>query len=685
MERDLLKEAVVKLANRCDYANSHDAQGFNAADTVFGHSLAAQDRWSPKQARAAWKMVKKYHAQLASLGINYNEIPEPPDPATLPAIDWRVTDDKPARPKVPNTIEFDGRNFVIKFEYDSALVAKVKEIPGRRWDSVKKCWTVSPKQDMVQALSSFAKDNGFSIDKASGNKLEEIDSHARELSRTAEWAKEASRATDAEIEVRGLGGTLRPFQKAGVAYASRQKRCFIADEMGLGKTIQALATLQHLDSFPALIIVPASVKLNWAREVEKWLPGKSVVVLNGSNGTFDTSHDIVIINYDILTKHCESLKRRHFKALIMDESTYCKNPKTIRAKTVKELSKTITVILALTGTPILNRPQELISQLEILDRLDDMGGFWTFAKRYCDAKRGQWGWDMSGSSNLGELNDKLRSICYIRRIKSEVLKELPPVQHATIPMTIDNWEEYNGAENDLVSWLHEKKRCDEKVLKIVAKIAEENPGMSKQKRQEILEQTVEYAVWKAMRGETFVRIGALKQIAAKGKIESVKSWVSDFMESDQKLIIFAHHIEIQKSLLKEFPGSARLFGEDSPVIRQQNIDRFQNNPSCRIIVCSLIAGGIGVTLTAASNVAFVEFGWNPGTMDQAKDRAHRIGQEHKVTAWWLIADGTIDNDIVDLIAKKREVVDAATDGSLSQEDDESVMNGVIDRLLRKGD
>jgi len=167
---------------------------------------------------------------------------------------------------------------------------------------------------------------------------------------------------------------------------------------------------------------------------------------------------------------------------------------------------------------------------------------------------------------------------------------------------------------------------------------------------------------KAAQAEHLVRITALKQLAARGKMEGVKEWVENFLESGEKLVVFAHHREIQELIADTFPGSAIIHGDDDVETRQANVDRFQTDPDCKLIVCSLKAGGVGITLTAASNVAFVEQGWNPADMEQAEDRCHRIGQKSSVNIWNFIAPETIDVEIADLIAAKKLVVDAATEG-----------------------
>jgi SNF2 family DNA or RNA helicase len=282
--------------------------------------------------------------------------------------------------------------------------------------------------DNLKALLRFAEQFDFDVNDSARERVEQRISDAVE-------AVHASHAADADIHVAGLAGELLPFQKAAVAYSVRAHRVLIGDEMGLGKTVEALAIIKAANAFPALVVCPATLKLNWRREAEKWLPIKRVAVLGGQNGT--TEGDIVIINYDVLGRFAAKLKTRGFKGIIFDESHYAKNHKAQRTAHCKQLASGIPVRLCLTGTPVLNRPAELISQLQLLDRLDDLGGFWNFAERYCDAHKNRWGWDFSGASNLDELNERLRATCYIRRTKAEVLPELPAKRRCIVPVEID--------------------------------------------------------------------------------------------------------------------------------------------------------------------------------------------------------------------------------------------------------
>lgn len=648
---NLLEKAVQTLAGVCDGAVAIDGQGFNRFDAPFGRSLAESEEWTAKQRRAAWQMLGKYRDQLATAGIKYSEIEEPPVLEQVAPAAKRVSIDK------------EGKTFMVFFGYDAALVPAVKQLPQRKFVStVPKHWTVPATASTVGSVFAFAQEYGFEITGPARDKMAELtEAYANNV--------EASRAEAADLEVTGLGGELYPFQKAGVAYAVSAKRCFLADSMGLGKTIEALATIQALNAYPALVVCPASLKLNWEREAQKWLPGRSVKVLNGGKDQ-DYAADIVVLNYDILKKHSEGLKDIGFKSIILDESHYLKNYQAARTKACKELVKGIDVRLCLTGTPVLNRPQELLSQLGILGKLEDLGGFWPFAKRYCGAYRGRFGWDMSRSAHLDELNEKLRASCFLRRKKEDVLKELPAKRRAEVPVALSNQAEYNRAERETITWLGEQAAQDEAFLTSIAHLSEEDQKAAKHAR-------ADSAVVKAAKAEQLVRIEALKQVSARGKLKAIEEWVESFLETGEKLVLFAHHKEIVESLAEKF-GADSITGSTPVKDRQAAVDRFQEDPESRLLVANIQAGGVGITLTAASNVVFAELAWTPAAHEQAEDRLHRIGQQDSVTAWYFLGRGTIDEEIAALIEKKRAVVDAATEGGATAKE-----TGILTALIEK--
>ena len=452
-----------------------------------------------------------------------------------------------------------------------------------------------------------------------------------------------SAATDAEVGdwlPSTLGGELKPFQRAGVQYLLRQRRSFLADEQGLGKTIEALAAIEADGAYPAIVVCPASLKLNWMREIERWLPARSAQMLDGTRGPVAPS-DLTVVNYDIVPGRVEPLAALAPRSVVLDESHYCKNPRAKRTQAAQRLCAAVPregMVLALTGTPVMNRPPELISQLRILGRLGEFGSGAQFGERF------------RGPDAHQRLHWHLRARCFARRLKEDVLPQLPAKTRAVVPVSLDNEPEYRLAEEDLIAWLRTQPH-DLRVLE--AKVAA------------------------ALRAERLVRLNALKLLAARGKLPSALHWIHDFLSSGEPLVVFARHREIQHAVLERFPDALHVLGQDSRRARDQAVQAFQaaTGQTGQLIVCSIEVAGQGITLTRASNVAFLELDWTPAKHDQAEDRCHRLGQHGAVNVTYLLAADTVDETIATLLERKRAVIGAVTDGRPEDE------GGVVDALV----
>ena len=438
-----------------------------------------------------------------------------------------------------------------------------------------------------------------------------------------------------------LGGELRPFQRAGVAYVLGARRTFLADEQGLGKTVQALAALEEDGAFPAIVVCPASLKLNWERESQHWLPHRSVAVVSGT-GTVAPPAEITIVNYDIVHAHRVRLALRKPRALVLDESHYVKNPRAKRTQAVRRLAESLgpdALRVALTGTPVMNHAEELIAQLRILGRLEDFGSGARFARRF------------QGIGAEERIHWHLRRSCFVRRAKADVLPQLPAKRQVAVPVALDNERDYRLAEEDVIAWLRE---------------------------QPLDLRELESKVAAALRAERLAQLNALRRLASRGKGGAAMGWIEDFLASDEPLVVFAGHREIQDRLVERFPDALHILGRDSIGAREAAVQGFQAG-AAQLLVCATRVAGQGITLTRASNVAFLDLEWTPAMHDQAEDRCHRIGQHDAVTAWYLLAARTIDETMLELIERKRRVVDAVTDGRSQTE--EAVVDGVI-RALR---
>ncbi len=455
-----------------------------------------------------------------------------------------------------------------------------------------------------------------------------------------------SRATEGEpIEGLRLGGTLEPFQWAGVRYVLDARRAFLADEQGLGKTVEALAALEADDAWPAVVVCPASLKLNWARETARWLPHRSVALVEGRQAV-PPAGDLTILNYEIVAAHREALARRGLRALVVDESHYVKNPRAKRTQAVRRLAAAVPadgLRLALTGTPVLNHAEELVAQLRVLGRVEEFGSGAAFAR-----------WFQAGDRSEERLHWHLRRRCFVRRLKSEVLPQLPAKRQVVVPVSLSNADEYRLAEEDVVEWLRTQPlELDELDAKIAA----------------------------TLRAERLAQLGALQRLAAKGKLHAALTWIHDFLASGEPLVVFARHVEVHQAVIERFPDAAHLVGADSMRAREAAVRAFQEPGGPQLIVCATRVAGQGITLTRASNVCFLELEWTPAMHDQAEDRCHRIGQRDAVTAWYLLAADTIDETMARLIQRKRVHVTAVTEGR--KLDGDGLVEEVV-RELREG-
>ena len=532
----------------------------------------------------------------------------------------------------------------ISFPFDPVMVRSVKQIPSVTWDKKTAAWK-APLTAINEAIQ-WAERFGKSVSPELLVRAKEINSQLAEL-------KEASRATQADVRIgnSGLENSLLPYQKAGVAYATRAKRCFIADEMGLGKTLQAIATMESLNAYPCVVMCPPNLVLNWKAEYNKWLPSRRVATVLAGKGQKEFpergAYDVLVVGYSNIS-YWESHLTSH-SAYVLDESHYCKTLTAKRTKSARKIvasSPSGTPVLCLTGTPVTNRPAEYVAQLDILGKIKDFGGTWGFYRRYCAAFQDKWGqWHLDGASNLEELNERLRSVCYIRRTKDQVLSELPPVFHQEITLIGSSpaMVEYNKAQADIVAYLVERAK----------QIAEElgaSPASAAVR-----------AKMKAESAQNLIRLSVLRRLAAKAKMEAVVEWVQERTHNGEKVVIAAHHRDVVDELANRF-GGLKIQGGMAVEEVEQVKQKFQTDPKALVITLSIQAAKTGHTLTSAQNIIFVELPWTPADVDQTYSRLHRMGQKGSVTATYALCANTIDEDIYNLIASKRSVVTTAVDG-----------------------
>ena len=416
------------------------------------------------------------------------------------------------------------------------------------------------------------------------------------------------------------------------------KRCINGDEMGLGKTGQAIVSVARANATPCLVICPASLKINWQREVENFTDLRPLILTDSIKSTFPyfigkmNLFDVVIVNYESLRKYFvvkaekgAKLKDivfqdviKMFKSVIIDESHRCKNPATATARFCMGICHGKEYVNMLTGTPVVNDTMDLATQLCILGRINDFGGYSNFINTYGDGK------------NLDALNTILHESCYFRRGKKEVLKDLPDLTRSKVITELSNQEEYDLLESDLKAWLTEYKGLDDAEAK------------------------------KKLRMKALVTFMNLRKLSGQGKVEAAVSFIQD---TSEPIVVFAEHHDIVDALLEQIPDAVCVTGRQNAAQKQAAIDAFQAGQR-RVIICSIKAAGVGLTLTASSNVLFVNLPWTMADLSQCESRCHRNGQKNAVNSWILIGNrgdrDTIDTYLYHLIMKKGSMANSIT-------------------------
>lgn len=474
-----------------------------------------------------------------------------------------------------------------------------------------------------------------------------------------------------------------PHQVDAASWQCKMGNPINGDDMGVGKTIEAIMSVLANNALPCLIICPASLKLNWKQEIEAWTDKKALILDNSVKdkwylyanefaafGAFKGIYQFFIVNYESLGSFFILGKRnpneglrvnniifteyvQFFKAVIIDEAHRNRNTDTKSFKYTYCITNHLSKgnVFQLTGTPVVNGKKDLLALIAIARKEHLFGGMSKLMGYY-----------LHKDTPESELNAILQQF-YFRRDKAEVIKNLPDKIRQTIPIQISNVEEYNAAIDDLEAYFRE--------------FTDKTEG-------EIL---------RAMKGEVMVRISTLRQITARGKLNMIKDYVKNITDSGKKIILFVMHKKIASELKNTFSKAVTILGEDSYIQRDYNKNKFQTDKDTNIIICSIKSAGVGLTLTAASVVGFVESPWHHADSDQAEDRAYRNGVKHDVHALWFEGSGTIDRRIRSIIERKRSESMLATGGKdYTKEDVEdelildllkSIRNGKLENLKLK--
>jgi SWI/SNF-related matrix-associated actin-dependent regulator 1 of chromatin subfamily A len=462
----------------------------------------------------------------------------------------------------------------------------------------------------------------------------------------------------------------RPYQRVGIQYALAHPHCIIADEMGLGKTVMAIGVANALEARSILVVCPASLRLNWRNEFFKWdtTPFRGIryynIVTSGIDKVSNQGHCLTIVNYDLLTQGIyEQLIEMRFDLIILDEAHYCKNPKAKRTKVVLGKPDGIAYrgdrVLALTGTPITNRPVELWPLVSSLAP-DQFPRFIEYGIRYCaghqkkiPGRQPKLVWDFTGASNLGELQLKLRASLMIRRLKADVLEELPPKIRRIVPLPSEEYSDLIDEELDAYAVYQSDIEWAEEEVERARAAGDETAYREAVER-------LRYAQRVAFTAMSRVRLSI-----ACAKLEPGTQYILEALEETDKVIVFAHHRDlircISQALVVAHIEHAAITGDTPLAVRQSMVEAFQNDPNCRVFLGNIQAAGVGITLTAASRVIFLELSPVPADMSQAEDRVHRIGQKESVLVEHLVFDGSLDARFAQLLIEKQAVLDAALD------------------------
>lgn len=536
-----------------------------------------------------------------------------------------------------------------------------------------------------------------------------VDKHEAELNASYAMYAEADIAVPYITNHKGEVLDYLPYQKAGILYASERWDTLIADSPGLGKTIQAVGLINHLGITSGLIVCPATLKLNWLKEMMKWMVDKSLTVGVAYGGEIPDT-DFVIINYDILARNRDVLWAEHWGILVCDEAQYLavakskrtqaifgdygeynqqKNRKPVRLKVRRWAGGEWKMVpgkvsclqaerrLMLSGTPMMKRPADLWPMIRDFDP-NGLGKSWEdFGTTYCDGYQGSFGFVADGGSNLDELNEKLRKSFMIRRLKSNVLKDLPPKTREVIVFPAEGLKKIIKTERD--KFTNALAMLDAANCGIAYKpklvLEEVDPGLILDTMTTILPQGFDAPDLGDLDGGEiqpgFAAYSEARHDLALSKLPMAIEHIKRLVEAEQKVIVFAIHKDVVAGLYEAFPTAARIIGGMGAKKVEAEKLRFQGDKDkgiepeddCRVIIANLKAGGVGHTLTEATIVVFVELWSVPGDMEQCEDRAHRYGLEHNVLVQYLVVDGTMDAMTIQTLIVRIEIIEAAVDGT----------------------
>jgi len=490
--------------------------------------------------------------------------------------------------------------------------------------------------------NDLVKEIGYDVDKAQVLKsIDKLKVDKEEQKKLFKLSTTANLGVETD-NFKGMFAKLYPFQKVAIEYSKFRNGILIADEMGLGKTLQALAIMEYHQLYPAVIVVPAMLRKNWKKEIHKWLPDKKVSIIESQKVI--PPGEIYVVSYSMMSRLGSRFFIRKPKVLICDESHYLKNPNAARTDYILKYFKNVDYKILTTGTPILNRTVELVPQLDLLGILDThFGGSRKFKKRYAPPQFNGYG-TTYGSANEEELQIELRKSCMIRRLKKDVMEEMPDKVRQVVSLPLSDRDEYEKVEEDSINWFETKLRKQnlsefEVTQQVNKKLRERSP----------------YA-------EKMVKVEYLRQAAVTYKMDAVFEWIDNTLEQKDKVVVFAHHRDIVEALHNKYQKeSVMLYGGMSGKV-DDIVNQFIEDDKIKLFVGSLQASGVGIDglQNVCDTVVFVELAWTPAMMAQAEDRLHRLGQKNTVFIYYLLGEETIEEYVYNTVIEKEEIFEKAT-------------------------
>jgi len=640
----------------------------------FLRGIAQKDykTWTIDEAIRLHNIIKPYGLKLKRVGFDISKIPVIQIQLSV------VNRDNVVQPEQRRLIGTDGNFFIITFPYRKELYDAIKQIPRARFMYDTKRWMIP--LEFAKEVTHFANGYEFQIGERAMNliNLQYESGENMELSYMTEYI---------ELNI-PLKKKLYPYQTVGGDYVRRNKRVVIADQMRLGKTMQSIAGILVTNSFPCIVIVPKSLRLNWQDEWHDWTDRKAIV-LNHKNVKKlpelirQGMADVVITNYDgVQSFLIDDLKEVNittgpnagtkyhnakgndlcnlFNSAIIDEAHHCRNKQTIRYKCVREVFKGKEVRICLTGSPIVKGPKDLAALFELIGRIEEFGGYDKFIKKYkkIDAKT----LDDKGKQlqELQELNTKMRSLCFIRRERHQVNEQISEKFRKVIRVDLDNQREYDHAWLSLQSYMAERAFTTSQISK-------------------------------ALQAEMLVKMGLLKQISARGKSASVKEFVSELIDNGEKVIIgcwYNDTVQYFKDAFREYGAvtiCGRIDGHDmKPEEIHENKKKFQTDDNTKVIIITYGKGGEGHTLSKASSLVMVELGWTYKDQAQMEDRGIAVNKTEDFNVYVFLGKDTLDEDTYEIIDKRRVIEKEAVGGSEHIENsEESVISAMKDKILKK--